>query len=92
MTTSGTGLGLFIARRLTGAMGGTLTVESTLGRGATFCFEMPLAPEGATLPTAGSRPEGPFGLPAPRGRQRPGQRRPAGPAPGDTQGELSHST
>ena len=52
MTTSGTGLGLFIARRLAGAMGGTLTVESTLGKGATFCFELPLAPEGATLPAA----------------------------------------
>jgi signal transduction histidine kinase len=92
MTTSGTGLGLFIARRLTGAMGGTLAVESTLGKGAIFCFELPLAPEGATLPTAGARPESPFGLPAPRTRPRPGQRRPAGPPPGDTQGELSHST
>jgi PAS domain S-box-containing protein len=91
MTTSGTGLGLFIARRLTGAMGGTLTVESTLGKGAIFCFEMPLAPEGAALPVAGARPESPFGLPAPRGRARPGQGRPAAPPKGDTQGELSHS-
>ncbi len=96
MTTSGTGLGLFIARRLTGAMGGTLTVESTLGMGATFCFELPLAPEGAALPTPGDRPESPFGLPPPRSRTRQGARpRPIPAREGvqdDTQGELSHST
>jgi signal transduction histidine kinase len=98
MTTSGTGLGLFIARRLAGAMGGTLSVESTLGKGATFYFELPLAPEGATLPTVTTRPEMPFGLPGPRNRPRqrppyPAGRRPTPPEPpSDTQGELSHST
>ena len=80
MTTSGTGLGLFIARRLTGAMGGTLTVESMLGKGATFCFEMPLAPLGHRHLAYGTRPECPFGLPAPRSRQRSGGRRPAVPS------------
>jgi hypothetical protein len=73
-------------------MGGTLTVESTLGMGATFCFELPLAPEGAALPAKNARPESPFGLPAPRSRPRQGLRRPAPPPQGDTQGELSHSS
>jgi signal transduction histidine kinase len=106
MTTSGTGLGLFIARRLASAMGGTLAVESTLGKGATFSFRLPLAPEGAVLPaaaqtTVAARPGSPFELPGPRTRPRRGTRmavteaplHPLPPvAPGDTQGELSHST
>ncbi len=93
MTTSGTGLGLFIARQLAGAMGGVLTVESTLGKGATFSFRIPLAPEGSAIPAAPPRPESPFGLPPPRSRPRRRPPVPPGPpaSPDDTTGHLSHS-
>jgi len=39
----GSGLGLYISRKLARAMGGDLTVDSTLGEGATFSLDLPAA-------------------------------------------------
>jgi PAS domain S-box-containing protein len=47
----GTGLGLAIGRSYARLMGGDLTVTSSPGKGSIFCFEMPLEPGAAILPT-----------------------------------------
>jgi PAS domain S-box-containing protein len=43
-TYGGFGLGLWIAREIVVAHGGTITIESAAGAGSTFRMEMPLAP------------------------------------------------
>ena len=64
MTTGGTGLGLYIARQLTSAMGGALHCTSTLGAGSVFRFALRRSPapaaagqEGSTTVLPGPRPE-----------------------------------
>jgi signal transduction histidine kinase len=44
--TGGAGLGLAIVRQLVGAMGGSVSAESELGRGSTFSFTLPVAQHG----------------------------------------------
>jgi signal transduction histidine kinase len=44
-TQTGTGLGLYITRRLARAMGGEVSVSSVPGAGSTFLLRLPLAPD-----------------------------------------------
>ena len=43
---NGLGLGLYLARGIAAAHGGTLAVDSTPGKGASFCLELPLPGDG----------------------------------------------
>jgi signal transduction histidine kinase len=42
---SGFGIGLWVSRRLTEAMGGEISVESKVGQGAAFTLSVPIAPD-----------------------------------------------
>jgi len=47
----GTGLGLSTVFGIVSQMGGTVNVESELGRGSTFRVQLPLAPPGSVVPS-----------------------------------------
>jgi signal transduction histidine kinase len=49
----GHGLGLAVSQRIVAAHGGTITVSSAPGEGASFCVTLPLGYQGATLDASG---------------------------------------
>ena len=55
--TEGTGLGLMIVQRIVREHGGTLDVESDIGRGTTVCLKLPLTEKRTRLLATGSHHE-----------------------------------
>jgi signal transduction histidine kinase len=77
----GTGIGLYIVRSLTEAMGGTVTVGSRLGEGTTFALLLLAADAGPAIPTPTSADTAPAQLRR-RGRlPRLGRSAESGPEP-----------
>jgi signal transduction histidine kinase len=54
---TGTGLGLYITRRLARAMGGDVTVSSVPGAGSTFLLRLPVAPVSLNAPAPTRLPD-----------------------------------
>ena len=86
MTTGGTGLGLYIARELATAMGGSLSCTSTLGVGSVFTLSLSVAgsrPRPTPAPDAVPAPAAtPLDVPRPR-RAPPWVTAPPRPEPAD---------